>query len=596
MILRRLIDAPRRWIRGLFLRRVRDILLLLVLLIIIPLLVVQGTLSYSFYQSRVTGLLQGNQVLSRSVADTFNTYISDLEHQEYTLGTTLTTPPAQSTAEANALLALAAAQYPTVRFFAWVNPAGRIIAAVIPSAIGTDLSDRPYIRQIVAGQDTAISDLRVEQVSGQLSFVVATAIRNPARELLGIVIGSINPDRLGTVVPVARAGQGTILILDRTGTLVYRYPEVPLTNAERTGFQNVSLVKQALSGQDAAGTFYSPVDREVRIGGFAPIGNFGWVSGATVPESVALAPVRGTLLSDLGWLLLAIAIGVSAALITSLSLTRPISLLREHAQEVGQGEFSRRTDVVGPIELEDLANAFNRMGAELALREQQREDTTRIISHDLRQPLTIIRAQAQLLERNLASGGPKQLAQNSAESIDTSARRMNSMIQDLVDSARLESGQLVLSRQAIDLHAYIADLLQRLRGTLDIARIRLQAPAGLPPVSADPDRLERILLNLLTNAFKYSTPGTEITIALEERDGEVVTAITDRGPGIEPGDLARLFERYYRTPQAREEEREGLGLGLYITRMLVEAHGGRIWVQSQVGAGSTFSFSLPIAL
>jgi signal transduction histidine kinase len=113
-------------------------------------------------------------------------------------------------------------------------------------------------------------------------------------------------------------------------------------------------------------------------------------------------------------------------------------------------------------------------------------------------------------------------------------------------------------------------------------------------VLADPDRLERILMNLLTNALKYSAPGTPVTVALARRDGQVVTAVSDQGPGIPPDELPHLFERYYRARETRERK-EGLGLGLYITKGLVEAHGGRLWVESQVGKGSTFSFSLPAA-
>ncbi len=123
---------------------------------------------------------------------------------------------------------------------------------------------------------------------------------------------------------------------------------------------------------------------------------------------------------------------------------------------------------------------------------------------------------------------------------------------------------------------------------------RPAAAAELPPVLADPERLQRILANLLSNALKYSPPDTEVTLSFVVRDGEVVTLVTDGGAGIAPEELPRLFQRYYRAAAGRER-REGLGLGLYITRLLVEAQDGRIWAQSEVGVGSTFSFSLPIA-
>jgi signal transduction histidine kinase len=173
---------------------------------------------------------------------------------------------------------------------------------------------------------------------------------------------------------------------------------------------------------------------------------------------------------------------------------------------------------------------------------------------------------------------------------------MNSMITDLVDSARLETGQIRLNRTSFDLKGFVVDLRERMARARPgrIERIQVESREGLPPVLADPDRLERILANLLSNSLKYSEPDTPVTVRLVRADGEVVTSVADRGHGIAPEELPQLFGKYYRTRAGREHP-ESLGLGLYITRKLVEAHGGRIWAESEVGRGSTFSFSLPFA-
>jgi len=225
--------------------------------------------------------------------------------------------------------------------------------------------------------------------------------------------------------------------------------------------------------------------------------------------------------------------------------------------------------------------------------QEQREDILRAVSHDLRNPLAVVQGQAELLLRALEQGAPAAQERQSVEAIRTSARRMNVMIQDLVDSARLETGQLQLSRQPLDLGAFLADLKERLRSALDMARVTMQVPPGLPPAWADPDRLERIMVNLLSNALKYSTPGTPVTVGVARRDGELAVSVTDIGPAIAPEELPHLFSRYYRA-QAGRERHDSLGLGLYITRMLVEAHGGHIWVES-TPAETTFSFTLPEA-
>jgi signal transduction histidine kinase/putative methionine-R-sulfoxide reductase with GAF domain len=223
--------------------------------------------------------------------------------------------------------------------------------------------------------------------------------------------------------------------------------------------------------------------------------------------------------------------------------------------------------------------------------QEQREDLLRTVSHDLKTPLTVIQGRAQLLQRTLARAGLSGAEVDGLEAILTSARRMDAMIQDLVDRAQLESGQLRLHPVLVQLPAFLSDLWGRLVGVLEMERVRLELPPGLPSIWADPDRLERIITNLLTNAMKYSEPGGEVVIGADEEDGEVVVSVIDRGLGLATVDLPYLFDRFYRARGARRAD--GLGPGLYITRMLVEAQGGRIWVESEVGQGSVFRFTVP---
>lgn len=221
--------------------------------------------------------------------------------------------------------------------------------------------------------------------------------------------------------------------------------------------------------------------------------------------------------------------------------------------------------------------------------ERRREEFINIVAHDIRTPVTIITGQAQMIQRLVHDANA---VRKSADAIATSARRVNTMISDLVDSARMEVGQLHLNKQPVQLKAFVSDLLERSAGVLDTARVKTDIPADLHPLGADPDRLERVFTNLLGNALKYSPPQTQVLISARRADGEVLVSVSDRGVGIAPEDLAHIFEPYYRGTGARGTE--GLGLGLYITRMLVEAHGGRIWAESQVGIGSTFYFTMPI--
>lgn len=224
--------------------------------------------------------------------------------------------------------------------------------------------------------------------------------------------------------------------------------------------------------------------------------------------------------------------------------------------------------------------------------QEQQKALLQTISHDLRAPLSVIKGHEQVVASTLEEQGVNGTIQQSLASIDRSVNRMDGMIQDLVDATRWESGQLELQREAVNLPRYLADLLQRMSMALDTTRIQMAVPADLPLVSADYARLERILVNLLSNALKYSDPGTPVCLRAWQEEGEVVVAVSDQGRGIAPEDMPHLFQRFYRTADSRKVE--GIGLGLFITRMLVEAHGGRIWVKSEVGKGSTFYLTLPV--
>jgi len=223
--------------------------------------------------------------------------------------------------------------------------------------------------------------------------------------------------------------------------------------------------------------------------------------------------------------------------------------------------------------------------------QEQQKVLIHLVSHDLRAPVTIIQGYADILADGLTEGQPDSPLKTATQAIRRGIRRLNVMIQDLVDSARADGGQLALECQPIALGEYLPEMLERTAPALEVARIGVDILAGLPPILADSDRLERIFTNLLSNALKYSDPGTPVLVGARRQDNEVIISVTDQGRGIPPEVIPHLFGRFYRAPGERKAE--GIGLGLYITRLLVEAHGGRVWVKSEEGKGSTFFFSLP---
>jgi len=219
-----------------------------------------------------------------------------------------------------------------------------------------------------------------------------------------------------------------------------------------------------------------------------------------------------------------------------------------------------------------------------------REQYIGLISHDLRNPLATVDASASLLKLLL---GRADFAAAAApvDTILRNTQRMAEMIDDLLETTRLESGQLQLHKSSFDLAQLAVTTIGEL-GAAASRPIRFEA-SGPAPVLADAARIERVLENLVGNAFRYSPPDAQVTVQIEANESEAIVTVSDCGIGIPADDLPKVFHRFYRATGSHSAS--GLGLGLYNSRLIVEHHGGRIWAESAPGAGSAFRFALPIA-
>jgi len=300
-------------------------------------------------------------------------------------------------------------------------------------------------------------------------------------------------------------------------------------------------------------------------------------------------------------------ISVSFGYFISASITHTLRDMAQAAGRISEGDFSTRVNVPGEDEVARLAVAFNGMAARLqqadadqrAL-ESARRDLVAWASHDLRTPLASLRAMLDALADGVVSDPEtvsRYLEQSQAE-----IGRMSALIDDLFELAQLDAGNLVLRAEASALSDLISDTLEGFTARALARQVTLTGTVGpgVDPLWMAPDKIGRVLRNLIENAIRYTPVGGNIELRAEVRSGEVEVAVSDTGEGIAPDDLPRVFDRFYRGDAARSRGQagEGLlsggaGLGLAIARGLVEAHGGRIWAESMLGHGTTIRFTLP---
>jgi len=269
-------------------------------------------------------------------------------------------------------------------------------------------------------------------------------------------------------------------------------------------------------------------------------------------------------------------------------------------------EYVRKDGTFLPVRCDRtvLRLAGLRVGIVLELRdrsaearaEEAKRDFVALIAHDLRTPLTSVQGHVQLLQRRLThDGGGEPGEPENLEAIAQAARRMDVMIQELLDASRLESGIVPLHRAPVDVSALVALVVEQLGSAEDRARVTVRTSAPAVITFADSPRLERVVVNLLSNALKYSPPDAPVGVDVRRGDGEAIVAVLDRGAGIPSDRLPLLFQRFARLERPHADP-GGVGLGLYIARLIVEAHGGRVWAESEMGSGSTIGFAIPLDL
>jgi signal transduction histidine kinase len=277
-----------------------------------------------------------------------------------------------------------------------------------------------------------------------------------------------------------------------------------------------------------------------------------------------------------------------------------IESVRDGLQAVGDGRRDVRVDIPGRDELGELSAAVNRMTAQLAEREAERDaaerarrDLVAAVSHDLRTPLTSIRLLSDAIEDDLVDPDTRH---RYLEQMSVHIRSLSALIEDLFELSQLEAGEIQWSMQRVRLGELVEETVEAMRPTADAKRVVVQAlvTGDLAPARANPEKLQRVLFNLIQNAIRHTPADGSVTVAAEARGAQVEIEVVDTGEGVSAGDRERVFEPFFRGGAGAARSGGGTGLGLTICRAIVEAHGGEIWL-AESSRGTCVRFSLPSA-
>jgi signal transduction histidine kinase len=282
---------------------------------------------------------------------------------------------------------------------------------------------------------------------------------------------------------------------------------------------------------------------------------------------------------------------LAGALLLGRQILRPLDRLGAAARRLAAGELSARASETGPRELRELGATFNEMAASIERLFEARRELVAWASHDLRTPLASLRAMAEALEDGLAT--PEEYL----PAVRAQTEILTRLVDDLFELALIDAGALQLKLQDAPLGRLISSCVEALAADARARDVRLAAqvdPAD-PVVTAAPDKVQRVVLNLLSNAVRHSPPSGAVAVVVEQDSNHAVVTVEDEGDGLDGEAPQRMFERFWRADDSRTSASGGSGLGLAIAQGLVEAHGGRIWAESRAGGGTRVAFTLPLA-
>jgi len=489
---------------------------------------------------------------------------------------------------------------------------------------GSDRSTSPAFTQAKA-QGQYFGNVAFNDLDARPHITVAVSEDAPGA---GVIVADVDLRSVLEAVDRARIGAaGYAYVVDAQGELI-AHPDINLVLAH-TSFASLPQVRAALTaaaavtagvvtvGRDRAGT-------EV-LSAFQSVKPPGWWVFVEEPLSEAFAPIESAIGRTVLLLVVFLLLAVGTSVLLARNLVRPIESIQAAAAKMGSGVLNQRIEISSRDELGALADEFNRMAARLqafyAGLEQQVQERTRELamalaeldeksreleavshhkseflanmSHELRTPLNAISGFSQVLRKQLFG----EINEKQAEYLDDilgSARHLLSLIDDVLDLSKVEAGQIDLQVAPFSLPGALERgvVIVRERATKGGVRVSLSFDPRVDTVIGDERRIRQVIFNLLANAVKFTPAGGTVDIATAQGDGDVRVSVSDTGPGIAPEDQERIFEEFQQAAAGKEQQ-EGTGLGLALSKRLVELHDGRMWVDSELGTGSTFVFTLP---
>ena len=432
-----------------------------------------------------------------------------------------------------------------------------------------------------------------------------------------VTLIELNLKFVGDVVREIKVGRnGKALVIDNENHLV-AHPNISyvLRRTDVSPLPQVAALRaEVRSGKPALPNSVTgaSLDGTPVLTTYAPIGVAGWWLFVEQPMSEAFGPIYDSMIRTVILFVFGALLALAVSYFLARRLSKPILILQRGAARIGAGDMSTRIKIKTGDEVEFLADEFNRMAAQLQeytaglerkvaektaqleLANQHKSEFLANMSHELRTPLNAVIGFSEVLKEQMF--GPLNDKQKEyTRDISASGQHLLSLINDILDLSKIEAGRMDLEASTFSLPVALENALTLIRERASRHNLKLESniEPGIETIFADERKVKQILINLLSNAVKFTQPGGRIGITVRRNGSVAEIAVSDTGPGIAPEDQERIFEEFRQLESTDSAKHEGTGLGLALAKRMVELHGGKISIQSEVGKGSVFTFTLP---
>ncbi len=471
----------------------------------------------------------------------------------------------------------------------------------VPSSTLQNVASAPAYQAARAG-NYFVGDVAYGPSGPSVSF--ATPFKNNDGDVVGVVMGTADLGNVQTIVAQAKIGEtGYLYLVDANGNMIAGGgPFASLANdgAGATSTAGLAVVQKVTGGADLlsandqtayANAFGTPV---VAAAKYLP--GYGWGLVAEWPTAEANAVVNDLFARSATALAIVLVIMFGLSLFLAAYVVRPVRRLKESAERVAEGKFDQGVLIRTGDELQALGDSFNTMVQGLKRLEELKDEFVFVAAHELKTPVAAMKGYLSLiLDGTTGAITPQTKAY--IDRVLASDDRLVQLVGDLLEVARSQAGRLAIKVAPIDLAPPIASTLDELKSLADAGKVQLvyRPDPALPQAVADADRVKEVMVNLVGNAIKYMGGAGTVTVAHEVKGDVLVTHVADTGLGMSKEAQDKLFTKFYRIQTEKTRDITGTGLGLFIVKMIIEKMGGTIWVESEEGKGSTFSFALPCA-